>query len=454
MSGRWLVAAALLALVALGLWRLRECSPLHPLSLALAATGTIGVFFPLVTTAVAPVTWRNVLDPPEAVVLGAEVQFLAFAAGLVLAAFGAAAREPRPREDEHGSARTRFRDRFVACSLLGVGALLYLLYVRRLGIAVLADREDPAAKYLASSGLGTLALGLDLMILAVLWAEGGRVGRGMRTAFRLVALAIGAWAIGVLSVRTYAMALGLGFAHLFCRRRGMRLAGTPPALVLALVAGYLGVEGYSIVRGLWRDGLLEALQLVQAQAGSASFLGKWVGGSELAHPFVTTLEVMRDEEAGALGGESYGDALAILMPLALAPDRPQSLAQSFAAEYYPEVAARGGGTAFSLVGEAWWNLGSLGPLLVGWLVGSLLAGLADRSARRPDGAAARLLPWVSYAVVLMHRGCASSLLKQALPLVLACLVACAAARLLWGALATPLRPRPPLRRLDEPRSAV
>ncbi len=456
---RWLLALAALASGGAGLWVLRRRSPLDPLLLLVAATALVATFYPVATAFVAPVSWRNVGDLPEDVLVAAQTQYLAFGLGLlavaVLAARGAPAHAPRDRA-RPPSARARWRDGAVAWGLLAAGLALYAVYVARVGLGTLADHVDPASKYRASSGLGAWLIGLDLMIVACLWAEASALAPRHKLPFRLASLAIAAWAVGVLSVRTYALALGIGHLHALCRRKRLALARVPLTLLAGLAAGYVAVEGYSMVRGVWHDGLLDALRAVYGQ-GSAleTTAGQWVGGSELSHPFITTMEVVRDEEPGALGGTSYADALAILVPLALSPDRPESLARSFAAEFYPEVDERGGGTAFSLVAEAWWNLGSfLGPLVCGLALGWIFAGVARRAQRAPDGVAARFSPYVAYVVVLIHRGTVSTLLKQTLPLLAVALVLSAAAALAWGALArrTPRALRPRLAPCPEPRA--
>lgn len=448
---RWLLALAALACGGAGLWVLRRRSPLDPLPLSIAATALVATFYPVATAFVAPVSWRNVGDLPEDVLVAAQAQYLAFGLGLLAVAVRAARGAPlgeRGRERARPpSARARWRDGVVAWGLFAAGLALYAVYVARVGLGTLADHVDPASKYRASSGLGAWLIGLDLMIVACLWAEASALAPRKKLPFRLASLAIAAWAVGVLSVRTYALALGIGHLHALCRRKGLALARVPLALAAGLAAGYVAVEGYSMVRGVWHDGLLDALRAVYGQ-GSAleTTAGQWVGGSELSHPFITTMEVVRDEEPGALGGASYADALAILVPLALSPDRPESLARSFAAEFYPEVDERGGGTAFSLVAEAWWNLGSfLGPLACGLALGWIFAGVGRRAQRTPDGLAARFSPYLAYVVLLIHRGTVSTLLKQTLPLLAVALVLSAAARLSWGALARreprALRPR-------------
>jgi hypothetical protein len=179
----------------------------------------------------------------------------------------------------------------------------------------------------------------------------------------------------------------------------------------------------------------DALVTLQAEMPKVEqTLGQVVGGSELSHPFLTMMELERYEDPGDLGGSSYAHGVVGMAPLWLVPNRGSSVAQDFANVHYPELADRGGGTAFCFVGEAWWNFGSvIGPLLLGLAFGWLLM-WAERSARLdPNGIVPRFLPYTLHWVLLIHRNSFAGLLKQTSTVAIPVALLLVAAALVWGA---------------------
>ncbi len=459
MSERWLLALPLIAATAVGLWLSRRLSALHPLVFALVLSAAVGVFYPLATLFVTPITWRSVHGLPEEVLRAVQADYLAFGLGLVAAvALGhgrGVLRRGADLAQTPRTARQRRRDALVPWGLLLGGAALYALYVRAVGLAPLLNKVDLAEKYRVSAGLGPLMFGLNLMTVATLWAEAAFERPRAKLPFRLASLGIVVWSMAFIAVRSYSVAVLLGYLYLFCERRRIELRNLRPRVLVMLAALYLAAETYAQVRGAWNgDGtaLLEAARNLEAT--SEVTLGQVVGGSEISHPFITAMEVARYEEAGALRGRSYLEALDTLVPLALHPDRPPTLAQSFAAEYYPLVVDRGGGTAFSLVGEAWWNVAPLvGPFLVGLLSGLVLLAVAVASRRSPHGVVARLAPYGISLVLAMHRSTLGTTAKQLVLILIPTLLLALAAELLAGALPQ-RRPRAGAQRGKGPRAGL
>ena len=441
--GIWIAAS-----LALGL--LRRHSPLHPAAIAVVATALVGTFYPLATLWIRPLTWRSVGHLPEEVLLGVQAEYLVFAVGLLAAvllarSLGWLRRPPQP--ENRPAPWTVHRDRVVSLGLILGGALLYAGFVSRVGVGVLLDYQDFATKYLAGQGLGFLSIGLNLVICGVLWAEAGSVGHLLRWTARILAVAVALWALFFISTRTYFAVLLLGYLYVLCRNRGLELGRVRLRVVVLLLAAYLGVEGYMLVRGSYRGDFLEAVATVREMGVTDDqTLGWLVGGSELSHPFVTAAEVQRYEEAGELACGSYLDAFQILMPLALFPDRPRSLSQRFVEDYYPAVAERGGGAAFSLVAEAWWNLGrGIGSLLVGCLAGLGLLWFEARRNLGPGHPLTRLSPYLVSVVLLAHRSTFALIVKQMVCLLGPILLLILLATLTW----TATRHAPPLRALRQ-----
>ncbi len=404
-----------LGLVALSgtLFCLRHRSPLH-LAIVLAAfTLFVGNFFPIATLFVEPSSWRNVVQAPERDLLGVQREYAAFAFGLFGAAMAAFALGVTARKaPANAEARPTRSDALVATALVLGGAVLYVFFVRTVGIDALSSRDDYAEKYLRSVGLGPLASGINVMILGVLWAEAGELEARAKYAFRAVAIAICVWTLAVISVRTNFVILALGYAWIVCARRGITVARVRPALLAMAVCGWFSLELVSLWRGAVKEAGLDRATEMLVRNVDAN-LSAVVGGSEFSHPFLTALEVRTHAREGELGGASYWNAIPALAPLALVPDRPPALAQKFANENYAEFAEQGGGTAFSLVAEAWLNFGRIGgALLVGFLCGAALIALEAAARRWSSGTLARVVPYFTFLCITAHRSEFAVLLKQ------------------------------------------
>jgi hypothetical protein len=78
------------------------------------------------------------------------------------------------------------------------------------------------------------------------------------------------------------------------------------------------------------------------------------------------------------------------------------------------MASRGGGTAFSIVAEAWLDFGPFfGPCLAGAVFGWILIHVERRRVTHPAGMVARLAPYMLFYVAVEHRNESATLLKQA-----------------------------------------
>jgi len=440
MEAQRLTLALLLWLVCgFGIVLLRRQSPLHPMLLALLTTGLIGSFYPVLSIWIETRSWRHAVYAGEDLIVRVQLEFLVYALALLSGFMLFRGRAGRAAETQ--KARTapnedylRHRERLVPFGLVAAGLALYGLYVAQVGVASLMDRDNFALKYQVSDGLGPLVLGLHLAIVGCFWAEASeQLGRRTKRLYRCIALLIVVWSVAVIAQRTNAVIVALGYAVIYCRRNDLQLRRVRPTLVVGLLVLYASVEAFSIVRATWKDGLDQSLDaLVALTDAQESALGTLIGGSELSHPVFTSIELMQMEEAGALGGSSYLAAPATLIPKALAPNRPNTLALDFVAKNYPAMAARGGGAAFSHLAEAWWNFGALlGSALLGVLAG-LLHALWDRAnARRPWSLLAMLTPYFTSHIVILHRYELATFLKQTLSVALPALCVLIAAHLIW-----------------------
>jgi hypothetical protein len=173
---------------------------------------------------------------------------------------------------------------------------------------------------------------------------------------------------------------------------------------------YLALESFALFRGTYRGDLGNAFAVMHSQGERA--IASAIGGSELSHPFVTAGEVLRAREGAELHGSSLVDGVLACLPHGLWPERPLLLSEQFVRSNYADLAARGGGAAFSLVAEGWLDFGSIvGPLLFGLACGALLSGVERRRARVPHGLVARLTPYFAFYVAMQHRNEFGTLFK-------------------------------------------
>jgi hypothetical protein len=409
-SGRLLWAVATWSCVLIGLYWLRRRSPFHLPTLALFVTGLIGTFFPVSTAFIAPSSWRNLDFLSPDIVVATQVQYAAFAAGLLLSVIGTAQLGWIQRGEERTLERNVRRDMYVASLLVVVGFALYAMYVQRVGASALFNREDYAHKYLLSQGLGPLQLGLPTAIIGCLWAEASDAPRSFKNLFLPIAATIVAWTILFISVRTNALIVLLGYASIIAWRRRFELRNVRVSWVVGMLGLYLALEFFALFRGVYRGDLSQALWMMQGE--SQRVLASAIGGSELSHPFVTAGEILRARESGELAGRSLIDGISACMPLGLFPDRPQMLSEQFVRSNYADLAARGGGAAFSLVAEAWLNFGSfLGPLIFGCAMGTVLAWAESKRERDRDGIVAHIVPFFVFYVAMQHRNEFGTLFK-------------------------------------------
>lgn len=434
-----------LATVFAGLYVLRRQSLVNPLAIALVVTGAMGVYFPLGSMIVEPITWRNIYDIPHGVFLSTQADYLCFALGLSLAAIFAVNTGLLPSSASRVSGvGIMSRDTMVTLGLLTVGTALYVKFVMLVGFVALTNHENYAEKHLASQGMGPLKLGLEWMIVACLWAEAGLVKKWLKHLCRAIAVGIVCWSVGFISSRSYVLMLFVGYAVIICQRGGYRLKSIKPSLIAGVLFAYLSLEFFVLYRGAYSGGFFATLQTLADFGVWQDHIGVVVGGSEFSHPFITCMEIEFLEDPGGLAGQSYLETPLVCVPLSFFPNRPMTLAEAFVSDQYANLSDRGGGTAFSLVAEAWWNLGAFwGPLAVGAVSGWCLV-LAERQRlRRPHGLVARLLPALALLLITAHRNTLAIVFKHSLMISLPAVgLFVAISILLSTARTTPSRPLP------------
>jgi oligosaccharide repeat unit polymerase len=118
-------------------------------------------------------------------------------------------------------------------------------------------------------------------------------------------------------------------------------------------------------------------------------------------------------------GMSYLEGFETLIPEKFHPTRPLTSSQWFAYFYDPQVAAEGGGFAFSVFAEGYMNFGLIGVLVVAFVEGALARRFTEIRWAAPENKS-RLLIVAAVATQLPYtiRGEFASLLKQNFVMVL------------------------------------
>lgn len=408
-----LLAGAAIAITVVGLLRARDLCAVSPFVVLLVTGCLVAIAYPLGSSFVEVRSWRSLEYVSEAVVRACQVDWLAYLSGLVLATFVGRPREGgRPTEAPLGDAGLRYRDTFLATGLILIGLLLYVQMFRSLSLADLMDYENFAAKHRNLEGMGMFVYGIYAVAIGCFWAEAGAVSPRVRLMARLVAGGLVGWSVLVLGQRSYAVLVLLGYASIFARSRGWRIRSVHPALLVGVPLLWIFLETFALSRGLYVDSWIGALQEAASRLWTGEFVAAVIGGSEFTAPFVTAGEIRHAVEAGMLDGYNPVQGLQTLVPRALHPDRPPTLAQWFAANFYPELAARGGAAAFSIVAEAWLAFGHvLGPGVYGFALGWLSWRLEGRIAAGPTSLIARFSPFLLYPALISQRSASEVLMK-------------------------------------------
>lgn len=106
---------------------------------------------------------------------------------------------------------------------------------------------------------------------------------------------------------------------------------------------------------------------------------------ELGAPWFIAVNIYPDIAIESASSYSFIEAFSILVPRSIWPDRPMGASQWFANTYFPEIAAIGGGFAFSLLIEILINFS-----IIGFVALSLFSGIFAASLARPRSTPQRL----------------------------------------------------------------
>jgi hypothetical protein len=393
-------------------------SPLHAVFLLIILTIINGLFFPILSVFFEPLTWRDLSGYNEVVSFEVQLDYLIFGIGLLLSylffnkliisnkASKVITSLPRPSKIS--------RDDFIFFGLASAGLAIYAIYISNIGLDVVTSTETFTEKYLLSRGLGFYSFGINLVILACFFGEESD-RRLIKFFSRSLALCVIIWSLGFIYIRTYAVILIIGYLYLFLRYKNINIKDIRIKPLLITLILWIFIELFSFYRGVIKSNQdFSNINLYElSEQNYEKFIGATVGGSEFSHNFITAFELRRDVEDNFLLGSSYLESLLILIPKGIFPDRPETLPEWFARTYYPVFYEKGGGTAFSIVGEAWLNFGPFfGAFIVSFIIGLSLSWMEWKVRVRPGSIVARVSPYVIFLTLILHRAAWAATIKQ------------------------------------------
>jgi oligosaccharide repeat unit polymerase len=299
--------------------------------------------------------------------------------------------------------------KLVAFGLMGVGGLLILLLVYRLGLSTFT-----AGSYLdtfgATSGFGYLVAGmqfaaLGILVLAILTCD----PNGKLPTLALILLGLYVLANLRFGGRRDAFEPVLAFLVVmhFMRRRNSKKMLVSFALGAVVAFALIGQARFFMSRGV--EAMVEEMQ---AQF-SADDLWRILGELQVVTRSTSETAQLVPAREGYRYGATYLEAFEILVPLAVKPERPLSPSQWFVWTRDATKASRGGGYSYSLIAEGYLNFGYFGVALVSFVQGVFIAALVSYRQDNPTSRGRLLL----YAVCVMAmistvRGDFASLLKS------------------------------------------
>ncbi len=328
-------------------------------------------------------------------VIGDGAQLILLAYGCALAGYGVRAVFGRQhaRAPLWMQATSAEADGAIGWGLLAVGSAAIASLLVLVGGPSALLNSPYGERYLLLEGLGPLAVGLQVVLIGALVSTATMLRHH----------------------RPRAAALSGGAA--LCVLVGWMLVSGSRTTVFQSLMGFAGVVQAS-GRGV-RTWVLIVFGGVSMMAGMV--FGTLRGNTTASDAFTNTAEVVQrlnpaNQEFGAAAatvgeivvavpssepyhwGATLPRAFGVLVPRAIWPGRPESLPAWYVRRFYPDIAAVGGGYAFSPVAEAWLNFGLAGVVvgfaLIGAIIGAGEVYLAPGMAPWPICIYAALLPWL------------------------------------------------------------
>jgi oligosaccharide repeat unit polymerase len=303
----------------------------------------------------------------------------------------------------------------VAIGLLVTGGVLLILLVQSVGLSTYLNSRYVVI-YNAERGKGYLVAGIylieiGLLVLALSTAE-------FKRKINYWAFVIG----GLVSLcylrigrRGVVMSIGVSLlivTHFFWKPLRWKW------VAILMVGGFIGFAMIGQVRAYSEQGWEG---MVIAAKEDLSMEDAWSAFAESNTTQVAFREIIEyiPSQSPYRMGMSYLEGFETLIPEKFHPTRPLTSSQWFAYFYDPQVAAEGGGFAFSVFAEGYMNFGLIGVLVVAFVEGALARRFTEIRWAAPENKS-RLLIVAAVATQLPYtiRGEFASLLKQNFVMVL------------------------------------
>jgi oligosaccharide repeat unit polymerase len=315
--------------------------------------------------------------------------------------FALSTRRPRnsnaPVANDTGAAWCNSSLRLVATLAGALGVLGLLTFLATAGGVGTLQTLSYANRGLAMRGYGILLLGLLLVSTAGLLLYYDALIVGKRSRARLVLVLAGGVMAGWM---------------LISLSRGALIRFVVSLVVIRALAGYRLTRLQAVIGGV----ALTAATLLHSSIGRRLSLDvvtqiDWrsvplfvfnPASGEFGSTMPTVADILAWFPAGQdfRWGATYLEALGVLVPLAIWPDRPLAVGEWYAAHFYSAVWEQGGAFGFSPVAEAYMNFATPGVVLIFFLFGALLYLTEYAILRRPLGPVAFLfalaVPWLAF----------------------------------------------------------
>ncbi len=271
---------------------------------------------------------------------------------------------------------------FIGASAAVTGAAMVLTFIMIQGGPGAFLSVPYGERYIMMRGYGPLLVGLltvNIGAIVGLCAVTSRPGWRRQVIWLLAPIAFDGFWVWIMGSRAQLAILLAGqfVAWQLTSRWRLPMAwvilGGVPVYVIGAAVGFLRA-GDTDVRAI-----VDFARVAQFNPANLEF-GSAIG---TVADIISTVPVIEPYRFGS----TYLGSLGGIVPLFLWPSRPSGAAEWYVRQYYPDVAAAGGGFAFSPIAEAYLNFGFVGViglgLLLGYLANRVLRSLSAGSFRSP-----------------------------------------------------------------------
>lgn len=274
--------------------------------------------------------------------------------------------------------------KIIAWSLILFGGILYLIYIFvYYGDIVSYLKLNRVERFYLKAGLGYLTIGLPIFNTGVILLFSDSMKRlyllknGKR---KTIIKNLTPYIIFFILYTTFFLLSGdrrllvsfiLGIAFVYCKYVFDGQLGFKQAFFTFFISlsALILLQIFSKIR------VYASQPLSMYQFFLQNFRYEWLNlaQGELGTQFKILTDLVRDITSKSfMLGSTYLNAVVAQIPSSIYPERPMSPGSWYCQTYYPNIFLLGGGVGFSFIGEAYLNFGTIGPVVVGYIVGLIL----------------------------------------------------------------------------------